>query len=158
QGQILHFDGTSWSPATGSGTGADPFDRDLRYEGIWGAAPNDVWAGAVHVTQAPPMKQALPVFSHFDGAHWRVVAAPADICDDPKPTIYNTTSWSGANGKYDARRPFGPLMGGTDAGNILFQADSVCAWRYDGTRWVAEPGAYFRQDDGLHGVFRADAY
>jgi hypothetical protein len=86
RGEIVHYDGATWKAAAWDGVGDNPLDADLRYEGIWGAAPNDVWAVAMHatkVTVAGVATQSLPVFAHYDGAKWSVAFKPTDACNNP---------------------------------------------------------------------------
>ncbi len=60
---ILHFDGTTWTPAT-----LPPADRAYRaFFKVWASGPSDVWA----VGQAG-------VVMHSDGAAWRQVLVGTD--------------------------------------------------------------------------------
>jgi hypothetical protein len=64
-GTILHWDGSAWSLVE------SPTDQDLW--GVWGAAPDDVWA----VGGTPRIPDATrPVVIHFDGAAWTEVDLP----------------------------------------------------------------------------------
>lgn len=59
QGAILHWDGSTWTQQD-SGTTQDLW-------GIWGAAPDDLWA--VGGTARRPM-EAVPTLLHYDGSAW----------------------------------------------------------------------------------------
>lgn len=63
-GTVIHWDGRAWSRQP------TPTARNLW--GVWGAAPNDLWAvGGDGVADAPP------VLLHWDGRAWREEAIPA---------------------------------------------------------------------------------
>lgn len=62
EGTVLHFDGTRWS--------RQPTPTTQPLWGVWGAAPNDVWA--VGGNGMPPNATLL----HFDGTAWTSVTLP----------------------------------------------------------------------------------
>ncbi|HJL14209.1 MAG TPA: hypothetical protein RMH99_01065 [Sandaracinaceae bacterium LLY-WYZ-13_1] len=61
EGTILHWDGSAWAARE------SPTDQDLW--GVWGAAPDDVYA--VGGTARGP--DGVPTIVHFDGDAWRAV-------------------------------------------------------------------------------------
>lgn len=63
EGTILHYDG-AWTVVT------SPTDQDLW--GVWGAAPDDVWA----VGGTARGVDGIPTLLHFDGSAWETVTAP----------------------------------------------------------------------------------
>jgi hypothetical protein len=99
-GQLIHFDGTSWVPL------ANPTGTGNQFNGLWGFAPNNVWAvggsGAVSelarwnglLWQSVTIPVGTPALSaiwgaadndiwavggsvlHYDGAAWTTVAVP----------------------------------------------------------------------------------
>ena len=63
QGTVVHWNGRSWAPE------ATPTRAPLW--GVWGAAPNDLWAvGGTGDGETPP------VLLHRDGAAWTAVEVP----------------------------------------------------------------------------------
>lgn len=65
-GAALHFDGAQWR------TVATPTDQNLW--GVWGAAPDDVWAVGGGTT--PPSANTSPVVLRWDGSAWSSVDVP----------------------------------------------------------------------------------
>ena len=63
-GTILRGDGTTFSQV------ASPTDQDLW--GVWGSAPNDVWA----VGGSARLASGVPTLLHYDGAAWTSVEVP----------------------------------------------------------------------------------
>jgi len=162
-GTVIHWDGRAWSRQP------TPTTRSLW--GVWGAAPDDLWAvGGDGVADAPP------VLLHWDGGRWR---------DEPIPTLQRSgvgaffKVWgTGADNVYVVgqrgvvlHRVGGAwreeLVGvsadlvsvwGTDADHVLAvggRANAVVA-RWDGRAWTARTLDYF---PGLNGVWmrRPDA-
>ncbi len=64
QGAVLHWNGAAWIAQ------ATPTREPLW--GVWGAAPNDLWA-----VGGSGNAEASPVLLHYDGATWASVAPPA---------------------------------------------------------------------------------
>jgi hypothetical protein len=160
-GEIVHFDGTRWVGAGGS-EGHGPFAPELRYEGIWGAAPNDLWAVAVERRRtAFGTTQDTPVFVHFDGTGWSIASAPSTVCGDTAPYRGNTGFWADRTEipadlrRVDRRRPYGRVLTGIDPRNILFHAPHGCPFRYDGSQWIAEPRGWGAAGDGYYFSERA---
>lgn len=63
-GAIVHYDGAHWTRQS------TPIEEDLW--GVWGAAPNDVWAVGGRGQQ-----DGQATLLHYDGAAWQQVALPA---------------------------------------------------------------------------------
>lgn len=66
EGVVLHYDGAAWTLMD------TPTDQDLW--GIWGAAPDDLWA--VGGTARDP-SVGQPTLLHYDGASWTEATVPA---------------------------------------------------------------------------------
>ncbi len=63
-GTVLHWDGQTWTKET------TPTTQDLW--GVWGAAPDDLWA-----VGGDGQKAGQATLLHFDGAAWSAVTLPA---------------------------------------------------------------------------------
>lgn len=165
KGEIVHYDGATWDKPVAIDRGANPTDADFMYSGVWGAAPDDVWAIALRRTETTTPsggKQTLPVFSHFDGRRWAVMEAPENVCGFETPYLGNTSAgwWSYGSldmkpsDPFDRVGAFGPTIAGTGASLVVAQDWPTCAWRYDGTRWRAEPAQWNATEGGkLSGFF-----
>ncbi|TAK66759.1 MAG: hypothetical protein EPO24_01225 [Bacteroidetes bacterium] len=76
-GKMYHYDGNSWSPVKllvieGGGVPTAPIDLS----GVFGFAPNDVWAVGEHIYQnpnPPPNFLDSSLIIHFDGTSWKEI-------------------------------------------------------------------------------------
>jgi hypothetical protein len=148
-GEIVRFDGRAWTTESSAAAGRDPFDTELLYEGIWGSAPNDVWAVAIQAEEREVDgggKQHLPVFVHFDGTRWSVAHTPRNVCGEEAPRSGNSWAWWNeirpASRRLDQRSPTAPALIGTSRHNLLFVSQHTCPFRYDGVRWSPEPRSW----------------
>jgi hypothetical protein len=85
-------------------------DADYEYFGIWGSAPDDVWAAFLDGQQQLG-------FSHFDGGSWRVTHQRVSQC----------------NGVLDLKR--GAAMWGRSKNEILLGFGNCGVFRWDGQTW-----------------------
>jgi hypothetical protein len=77
-GMFEHWDGSQWhvvpSPAP---SGIGPFSDHLTLNAISAVSATDVWAAGVENPAIPFPNGALPLFEHWNGHTWRVVASPS---------------------------------------------------------------------------------
>jgi hypothetical protein len=149
-GLLAHWNGTRWADAGEGAEDREPFDPDLHYEGVWGAAPDVLWAVAI------PGKAAMvdgewqhpPVFVHYDGRAWRVAERPRTACGDIR-TIESRPWWEAepapkfldgpGAARVLGRRPFDRALVGNGRNQVVFKTSGTCVFFYDGERWRAEP-------------------
>lgn len=102
EGTLLHYDGTEWSVMT------SPTDQDLW--GVWGAAPNDLWA----VGGTARSSTGTPTLLHYDGAAWSTVTPPALTPSNVKAFF---------------------KVWGSSASDVYVVGDVGVVIHYDGTSW-----------------------
>lgn len=114
-GALARWDGASWTVLDSGLPGTTLY-------GIWGAAPDDVWAVGGTFEQAPQGVEKLgDVITHFDGTRWSTVAVDA-LQMRPASAQKNLFKVWGAS----ARDVFVVGAGGL-------------ALHYDGTAWRSVP-------------------
>lgn len=104
----------------------ETFDTRLpgtTFYGIWGAAPNDVWAVGGPQVGADPAIQQGDVVAHFDGTKWSTVAVDA-LAARPMSAERNLFKVWGANAR-----------------DVFIVGSGALTLHYDGSRWnkVANP-------------------
>lgn len=104
QGTILHYDGTRFEVQ------ATPTEQDLW--GVWGSAPNDLWAVGGNGDET-----GLATLLHFDGSDWTATATP---------TL----------NRANVRAFF--KVWGTSAEQVFVVGQRGVLLAYDGTTWTAE--------------------
>lgn len=104
QGTILHFDGAQWVKAT-------PLTQQPLW-GVWGAAPNDVWA-----VGGSGFSSGEPILLHYDGAAWT---------QHPAPTLTRQNVFAFFK------------VWGTSADNVLVVGQGGAVIRWNGTEWLEE--------------------
>ncbi|MEZ4405750.1 MAG: hypothetical protein R3A52_04525 [Polyangiales bacterium] len=166
-GAVLHWDGRAWTRQ------ATPTDAPLW--GVWGAAPNDLWAvGGAGDANAPP------VMLHWDGAAW--AAAEFPTLTRAGVSAFFKVWGTGADNVYVVgqrgvvlhrsggawREEFVGVSGdlvsvwGTDADHVLAvggRGNALVA-RWDGRAWTARSldlypglnGVWMRTPDAAHVV------
>lgn len=160
-GQIVHWDGQTWSPAPLS----TPYSTEY-YTGVWGNGPSDVWT----VSSAGTVR-------HFDGTSW---SAPNQVSSQTLNVVWGTmpnnvivadqvggiyrydgTSWSSAascTGTACVSTPY--AMYGTTATEIWIVGSSLALLKYNSTTHAAiayTPPAG-PPSNTLFGVWGADSY
>jgi hypothetical protein len=158
EGTLLHYDGTAWRLVD------SPTDQDLW--GVWGAAPDDVWA----VGGTARGVDGVPTLLHYDGSAWTVEPIPT-------PTLSNVHAlfkvWGSSASDVYAVGDVGIVLhfdGGAWEEQLVGAADDLVAvWgtgpndvvavggrgngivaHFDGSAWRTESVAPL---PGLNGVF-----
>ena len=103
-GTIIHWDGSSWSEQT------SPTTEDLW--GVWGAAPNDLWA-----VGGRGRMDGQATLLHFDGSAWTQETLP-------------TLERAGVNALFK--------VWGSSAGDVWVVGQRGGVLHYDGTTWTEE--------------------
>lgn len=104
RGTIVHFDGGVWTKQ------ASPTTEDLW--GIWGAAPNDLWA-----VGGRGLAEGQATLLHFDGATWSTARLPSL----QKPNVWQLLK-----------------VWGTDAENVYAVGQRGVVLHWDGHAWTEE--------------------
>lgn len=160
QGTVLRFDGSTWS-AQDSGTTENLW-------GVWGAAPDDLWA-----VGGSGFPEATPTVLHYDGTAWSTQTLPTliranvhglfKVWGSSADNVY-VVGQRGVVLHWDGAAWTEELVGATD--------DLVAVWgtapdrvlavggrsngivaRWDGSSWRSEPLAPL---PGLNGVWTRD--
>jgi len=138
--------------------------------GMWGAAPNDIWA-----VGGDPEDSAPPLVLHFNGQDWAEVSVPGD---DRLLTVwgfsgsdlyvgggrsypfllhYDGGEWT-EDSSADFRASIGEIWG--SAPNDIYAMGGFDVWHYDGASWTRlygfPPGSY--SFGSLWGRSAADVY
>ncbi len=166
-GTILHHDGTSW-------TRQDSGTSEVLW-GVWGAAPDDVYA-----VGGNPFAGGVPTVTHYDGSAWTPVvlpeleranvfaffkvwgSGPDDVWVVGQRGVvlhYDGAAWSEVN--IGASVDLISIWG-TGPNRIAAVGGRGNGWvyRYDGTEWMGEQpaalpglnGVWMGSDDVIHAV------
>ncbi len=148
-GVILHYDGAGWNPM------ASPFSVNL---GVWGAAPNDVYAvGNTRIL-------------HYDGTDWTIVHTHAGDLNDVWGCSPDTVYGVGSGGQilhYDGTAwsaitspTTNTLWGiwGASCSNIYAVGDNGTVVRFDGTVWSAQTDMHPQPFRDVWGTASDDIY
>jgi hypothetical protein len=106
------FDGTRWTVVS------TPLPSDARLGAIWGASPDDIWAGG-------SAADGTAVVIRWDGTSWQAPAAPrSDTCyvQDIAGTSANDVWFTSSDHSYGYGWP-------------PYENSKCFTWRWDGTRW-----------------------
>lgn len=101
-GTILHYDGAAWTAQTTTVT------EDLW--GVWGAAPDDLWA-----VGGRGRAEGQDTLLHYDGTSWRKVATPTLT----RPNVFAFFK-----------------VWGTSADNVYVVGQRGAVLRWDGSTWT----------------------
>jgi hypothetical protein len=104
QGTVLHWDGHSWS--------VQPTPTTQNLWGVWGAAPNDMWA-----VGGDGLLEGQATLLHFDGSAW----SSATI-----PTLQKANVWQLLK------------VWGTSASNVYVVGQRGVVLHFDGATWSEE--------------------
>lgn len=159
-GTILHFDGAGWSPQ-GSGTTEDLW-------GVWGAAPNDLWA-----VGGSGFVEATATILHYDGSAWTIVELPAltrevhglfKVWGTSSDNVYvvgqrgTVLHWQGSAWTEELVGASDDLVSiwgtGPDRVVAIGGRGNGIVSRWDGTEWRTE---FLTPLPGLNGIWMRDA-
>jgi hypothetical protein len=106
---IAHFDGTQWRKY--------PVPRGRKLQSVWGARPNDVWAGGWNI------------LLHFDGAAWTQVTVPLSEPDTQLDRLSGLSSTD-------------IFMSGFAYGSRFPGSTAYFTYHYDGHTWSIVDSAF----------------
>ncbi|MDH5491402.1 MAG: hypothetical protein OEY14_05560, partial [Myxococcales bacterium] len=104
-GTVLHFDGSAWSQQP------TPTDQDLW--GVWGSAPDDLWA-----VGGKGLLEGQATILHFDGSSWQAETLPVLA----RPRVYAFFK-----------------VWGSSASDVWVVGQRGAVLHYDGSAWTEVP-------------------
>lgn len=140
---IVRWDGVAWSVVESMP------DEGRSLYGLWGSAPNDLWAvGEIFDISTPSRHRGLVL--HWDGARWNHAPVPAGPglravwgagANDVWAVGGVVLHWDGlAWARVEGVAGTSTLNGiwGTSAANVWIMSDAGTLLRWDGARWQQE--------------------
>jgi hypothetical protein len=112
-----HWDGVAWQSVAFPFRSAFPADHGYQLNGIWAAAPDDVWIAGGHLTLDG---RAQRILAHWDGTSWSRVGP------------------FGSEDGADWPQGFTAIWGA--AADDVYAAAHTALYHYDGAAWTVVPG------------------